>query len=115
MAALRESHQPLPTCSDEPPRIRSESDERKELVVVYHDESIYNSNEGQTWMAKTKGSGLMVSDFIEEHDGYLSLSDQQLEQAKAANPDIKNYTCVVFEYGSKRGGYWTGDRFIAQM
>jgi hypothetical protein len=93
MAALRESHQPLPTCSDEPPRIRSESDERKkELVVVYHDESIYNSNEGQTWMAKTKGSGLMVSDFIEEHDGYLSLSNQQ---PKAANPDIKNYTCCM--------------------
>ena len=51
MAALQGSHRPPPNCSDEPPRVRDERDEgKKELVVIYHDESIYNSNEGQTWM-----------------------------------------------------------------
>ena len=27
-----------------------DAEEKKTLVVLYHDESIYNSNEGQTWM-----------------------------------------------------------------
>jgi hypothetical protein len=45
------AHKPPPPCSDEPTRIRKEEDEnRKELVVIYHDESIFNTNEGQTWM-----------------------------------------------------------------
>ena len=48
---LRSSHQPLPPCSDDPPRIRLEEDEeKKELVLIFHDESIFNTNEGQTWM-----------------------------------------------------------------
>ena len=126
MAALRESHRPSPPCSDEPPQVRDESDEgKKELVVLYHDESIYNSNEGQTWMwgeeerpallPKTKGSGLMISDFVDEHDGFLSLSRQQHQMAKAVNPNMPQQARVVFEYGSERGGYWTGDKFMDQM
>ena len=49
--------------------------------MIYHDESIFNTNEGQTWMwgeeerpailPKTKGSGIMVSDFVEEHNGFF--------------------------------------------
>ena len=51
MAALRDSHRPPPLCSDEPPRVRDErNDAKKEIVLIYHDESIYHSNEGQTWM-----------------------------------------------------------------
>ena len=93
--------------------------------MIYHDESIYNSNEGQTWMwgeeerpallPKTEGSGLMVSDFIDEHDGFLRLSEQQHQQAKAVNPNVQQHARVVFEYGSERGGYWTGDRFFVQI
>ena len=127
MAGLQATHRPPPICSDEPPpTVRDErEEEKKDLVVIYHDESIYNSNEGQTWMwgeeerpallPKTKGSGLMVSDFVDEHDGFLCLSHQQHQQAKATNPSIQQHTRVVFEYGSERGGYWTGDRFMAQM
>ena len=57
----------------------------KTLIVLY------NSNEGQTWMwgeadkpvlqPKTKRSGIMVFDFIDEHDGYLCLLSQQTQQA----------------------------------
>ena len=73
-----------------PPRIRLEEDEeKKELVLIFHDESIFNTNEGQTWMwgeserpailPKTKGSGIMVSDFVEEYGGYLKLSPEELD------------------------------------
>ena len=100
LANLRESHRPPPQCSDEPPRIRREEDDgKKELVVLYHDESIFNTNEGQTWMwgeedrpailPKTKGSGIMVSDFVEEHGGYLQLTDAELVLAKERFPDIR--------------------------
>ena len=59
--------------------------------MIYHDESIFNANEAQTWMwrtldkpailPKTRGSGIMVSDFIEEH----------------------------------KEGYWTGEKFMCQI
>ena len=90
---LRSSHQPLPPCSDDPPRIRLEEDEEKKELVIFHDESIFNTNEGQTWMwgeseqpailPKTKGSGIMVSDFVEEYGGYLKLSPEELDHAKS--------------------------------
>ena len=51
MVTLRESHQPPPLCSDEQPRVRNEGDDdKKQLVGIYHYDSIYNSNEDQTWM-----------------------------------------------------------------
>ena len=94
-------------------------------MVVYHDESIYNSNEWQKWMwgkeerpallLKTKGTGLMVPDFIEEHYRYLRLSDEQFGQAKLLNSSMGQCASVVFEHGSERGGYWTGERFLTQM
>ena len=71
LGELRASHRPPPLCSDDPPRIRNKEEDEKELVVIYHDESIFNTNEGQTWMwgeddqpatlPKTKGSDIMVS------------------------------------------------------
>ena len=126
---LRESHHPPPPCSDDPPRNddpprirREEDEEKKELVVVYHDES---TNEGQTWMwgeedrpeilPKTKGSRIMVSDFVEEHGGYLQFTDQQLEMAKQQFPGIKQRARQLLEYGAEKEGYWTGDRFMKQV
>ena len=40
---------------------------------------------------KSKGSGIMVSNFIEEHSGFLALNDEEYERAKAANPNAKKY------------------------
>ena len=55
-------------------------------MVIYHDESIFNTNEGQTWMwreenrpailPKTKGSGIMVSGFVEEHRLRIQMSKE---------------------------------------
>lgn len=66
----QKSHNPPPPCPDDAPRVRDESDEdKKTLVLINHDQSIYNSNEGQTWMwaeedhpailPKTKGNGII--------------------------------------------------------
>ena len=61
---------------------------------------------------KSKGAGIMVSDFINEHNGFLALSDDEYEGAKPSNPNIYRYAREFLEHGE---GYWTRDRFIAQM
>ena len=69
------------------------SERRSKTVVFFHDESTFMSNEDQTtqWgmkgermlKPKSKGSGIMVSDFIDEHNGFLALSDEEHDRAKA--------------------------------
>ena len=49
-------------------------------------------------LPKTKGSGIMVSDFVEEHGGYLQLTDSELEQAKQHYPGIKKSARQLLEY-----------------
>ena len=43
----------------------------------------------------------MVYDFIEEHSGYLRLSNQEFKQAKVNGPSIEQSARVVFKYGSE--------------
>ena len=93
--------------------------------MIYHDESIFNTNEGQTWMwgkeerpailPKMKGSGTMMSDFIEEHGGYLTLTDDELARAKEHYPNITQHAQQLLEYSTEKEGYWTGDSFMAQV
>ena len=64
---------------------------------------------------KSKGSGIMVSDFIDERNGYLQLTDEEFERARSADPTIKQRARVLLEYGESRDGYWTRDKFISQM
>ena len=59
----------------------------KHLVTIYHDETTFQSNEDQKWAwgqhdqfflrKKGRGSGVMVSDFIEERNGFLRISESQ--------------------------------------
>ena len=123
---LKQSHLPPPPCSDEmaaPPPPDAES--RKRLVLIYHDESIFNASEGQLWMwaaedmavirPKTKGSGIMVSDFIDQHSGFLRLTDEEYELARATDPSFPKQARALLEYGADRDGYWTGDKFMANI
>ena len=57
----------------------------------------------------------MVSDFVDEHNGFLALTAEEYEVAKASNPNARMYACTFLEYGENREGYWTQDRFIDQM
>ena len=41
---------------------------------------------------KTKRSGIMVSDFIDEHNGFLALSDEEHDRVKGLNVRIHKYT-----------------------
>ena len=60
---------------------------------------------------KTKGSGIMVSDFVDHHNGYLQLTDEEYAVAKVFDPDMQS-AWVLLEYGAEREGYWTSEKFM---
>ena len=94
-------------------------------MVFFHDETIFQSNEDQStqWglkgtkmmKPKSRGSGIMVSDFVDDHNGFLVLTKEEYEVAKRMNPRAKMYARQFFEYGENKEGYWTRDRFMAQI
>ena len=94
-------------------------------VIFFHDESIYHVNEDQPsfWgdsnthvlRPKSKGAGIMVSDFVEEREGYLALTFEQYDQAKLSDPHFPLQARQLLEYGDSKEGYWTSVRFMQQM
>jgi len=97
-------------------------DRRSKSVVIFHDESTFQSNEDQNWQwglkgskmmkPKGRGAGIMVSDFVDEHNGFLALTDEEYEQSKQTNPSVKKYAWQFLEYGESKEGYWTRDKCI---
>lgn len=73
------AHKPPPPCSDEPTCIRQEDDKDKELV---------RKSDQQFCQLKTRGSGIIVLHFVEEHGGYLKLTDEEFERVKEEYPSI---------------------------
>ena len=109
---LKKSHKPAPPCSEEMAAIpAADSEFQKQLVLIYHDESIFNTNEGQSWMwatddtpilqPKTKGSGIMISDYIDQQNGFLRLSDEEFAVAKTVDPNIVQSARALLEYGAE--------------
>ena len=102
-----------------PPRVMEKT------VIIFHDESTFQANDDQPTLwaekgtsvirPKSKGSGIMVSDFIEERNGYLALTEQEYERVKQDNPSAKMYARQLFEYGEAKEGYWTSEKFMKQI
>ena len=101
-------------------------EEGEKCIVWFHDESAYNTTEDTStlWGEKGKlpikpkgrGSSIMVSEFIEEKDGYLALSDEQYDfEVANTDEDVNKSACATLEIGEQREGYWNNDRFMEQM
>ena len=85
-------------------------------MMIFHDESIFNINEGQGWIwgagdqpliqPKIKGAGIMVSDFNTQQDGYLELSSEECKLAT----HVPRTSLVFLEYGGDKEVYWTGEK-----
>ena len=125
MEILETTHAQPPQASDEG-RVITESDSsKKQLVMIYHDESIFHSNEDQGWAwaekwgqqikPKGQGRGIMVSDFIEEYDGYLRLDNAEYETAKCTNPNVKKEARFLLKYGADSEGYQDSNKFMQQV
>ena len=60
---------------------------------------------------ESKGSGIMVSNFIEERAGYLALTKEEFKKAKAKDKTIQQSARQLLEYGESSKGHWTCDKF----
>ena len=104
-----------------------QSGSHKRLVTIYHDETTFQSNddhkfawakEGDSFIKKKcRGSGIMISDFIDEYDGFLGFTDDQYENYRAQNPTstLPQRARVRLEYGQNRDGYWRASAFVNQV
>ena len=88
---LSTTHLPPPLCEDGLTALQTgNASATKHLVLIFHDESSFHANEGQSVMwaeegrvlirPKNQGRGLMVSDFVTEYDGLLQLIIEVLLQ-----------------------------------
>ena len=124
---LHPDHAPTPEAARAfPVSIPLPSTERREkTVVLFHDESTFQANDDQTTMwgkkgehmlpAKSKGSGIMVSDFVDERCSYLALTDEEFSRARVTHPGIRQQARQFLEYGESREGYWTSEKFMRQI
>ena len=64
---------------------------------------------------KSKGTGIIVLDFIDEHNGYLKLMDNEYAQGLATYPQLKRPAREYLEYRESKEGYWTSEKFMAQI
>ena len=109
--------------SDESDSLTSGS-ESKQLVLLYHDESTFHSNEDQGWVwaekwsqqikPKGQGRGIMVSDFIDEHNGYLQLTDEEYEEARTSHLNLWKEARFLLKYADTQG-YWNSEKFMRQV
>lgn len=118
---LELSHLPPPLCvGGETEEAIGNPQAQRHLVILYHDESSFHANEGQSWQwaeegklairPKGAGRGLMISDFIDEHNGFLRLTPQEHEEAKNLHPNLPMVARVVFKFGALGQGYWNSER-----
>jgi len=126
------THIPPPACSDETlqsssvplPLLPSEQAPWK-LVLIFHDESTFHATEDQGWIWGEKGKmvirpkgqdrGIMVSDFIDEHNGYLALTNDELEEGRKTYADLKQAARVKLKIGAEYEGYWNSENFLEQI
>ena len=100
-------------------------EEGQKCIVWFHDESAYNTTEDTHTLwgekgklpikPKGKGSSIMVSEFIEEKDGYLALSDERYELEVGSGGGVDKSARVLLEIGENLEGYWTGELFMEQV
>ena len=99
--------------------------EKRPIILIAHDESTFNANNGrrQVWQkeghstlhSKGKGKGIMVSDFLLPWSqlNLHSLSDQA--QHELASSGVPLEAVEFFEYGKNNEGYWTGEHLLKQV
>ena len=85
------------------------AERREKLVVFCHNESTFQCNDDQNMQwgykgekmmkPKSKGAGIMVSDFVDQHPGFLAFSSEQYERVKETDPDFPMYAREFLEYG----------------
>ena len=124
---LNKGNAPTPEAASAlPADLESPTDEGiAKSVVIFHDESTFQANDDDPWLwgvkgesvirPKSRGAGIMVSDFIDEHNGYLRLTEEEYSEAVENHPQLRRQAREFLEYGKERDGYWTAEKFLNQL
>jgi len=98
--------------------------DRRPVVMITHDESIFSANDGkhQAWIKdgdtflrpKGKGKGIMVSDFLLPWSRLNLLSIPIARREELVASGIPLEAAILFEYG-KEDGHWDGERLLNQI
>ena len=131
LQTLEKNHSAPPLPSDvvgaEQPCLLWDLTAPKQLVTMYHDESTFQANDDQKYAwaqpdqsflkKKCRGSGIMISDFIEEFGGFLGFTDEEYIEFKSQHPEsvLPQTARISLEYGCNRDGYWRSDAFFDQL
>lgn len=88
---------------------------QRKLVVVFHDESVFHSNDdlAYSWVESgrmklnPKGleRGIMISDFIDEHSGFLRLTDAEMARYQQVDSSLKQSARMQLVIGHGNEGY----------
>lgn len=125
--ALEVTHEPPPLCEDGVPSWHSGKDTAaKKVVFIYHDETIFHANDAPSrgWhddqgsrelRPKGKGRGIMYSDFVEEYNGFLRLTDEEYEKAREIDQRFPRAAHQKFEYGKAHQGYWNARTMMRNL
>ena len=113
---------PLPEDNLIPPYTVGNPDARKELVLVFHDECVFHTNDDKVYSwteqgrarlkPKGQGRGIMISDFVDEHNGFLRLSDDAFARYRINDPSLKQSARQHIVIGHANEGYWTNEHFL---
>ena len=57
----------------------------------------------------------MVSNFIEKHNGYLKLTDNEYDKAKDFHPGIWKEARQLLKIEAKYEEYWDNEKFMKQV
>ena len=53
----------------------------------------------------------MISDYVDQHTGFLRLTPAEAELARSEDPSFPTTARATLEYGAGKGGYWDSDKF----
>lgn len=112
----------MPGVSKRNKQLQSARLAKKQRIDGNNDESLTNASDDQLLtkddhmlVPKSRGAGLMISDFISEQDGFLCLTQEEHIEGLKSYPNLKRYARATLEYGENKDGYWTSDKFRDQL
>ncbi len=64
---------------------------------------------------KSHGARIMVSDFINEYNGYLRLTEEEFSTAVKEHPQLRRQALELLEFGKEHEGYWTAEKILKHL